>query len=130
MTNSTMENGVNMCLKNWQVYKQFIDSRGVLGVIDDRDIPFKIKRVFWITNVSIGEERGHHSHKECEQAIICLAGNFNVLLDGNKYQLDYPYNRYLYIPIGTEIILDRFSHDAVCLVLCSEYYDKDEVRDG
>jgi hypothetical protein len=100
-----MESGANMLLKNWKIYKQFIDTRGVLGVIDDRDIPFNIKRVFWITNVPEGQARGHHSHRECSTD-----------------------NRGLYIPTGTRIILSDFSSDAICLVLCSEYYDESEVQ--
>lgn len=122
-----MGNGANMSLENWKTYKQFIDNRGVLGVIDDRDIPFEIKRVFWISNVPGNQSRGHHSHKECEQAIVCLAGDFKVRLNDETYHLDYPYNRFLYVPVGTQITLDDFSPDAICLVLCSEYYDEDEV---
>jgi mannose-6-phosphate isomerase-like protein (cupin superfamily) len=113
--------------KNWKTYKQFIDPRGALGVIDDREIPFKIKRVFWISNVPQGQSRGHHSHKECEQVIICLAGRFDVRLDNEQYLLSVA-NVMLYVPIGTEIILSNFSPDAVCLVLCSEYYDENEVQ--
>lgn len=122
-----MEDGANMCLENWKTYKQFIDNRGILGVIDDRDISFEIKRVFWISNVPEDQSRGHHSHKECEQAIVCLAGDFKVRLNEEVYHLDYSYNRFLYVPVDTQITLDVFSPDAICLVLCSEYYNEDEV---
>jgi dTDP-4-dehydrorhamnose 3,5-epimerase-like enzyme len=117
-----------MLSKNWKIYKQFIDTRGVLGVIDDRDIPFKIKRVFWIVNVPEGQTRGHHSHRECEQVVICLAGSFDVQLDEMYDHLKSTDNRGLYIPTGTRVILSNFSSDAICLVLCSEYYDESEVQ--
>lgn len=107
-------------------FKQFIEKRGSLGVIDDRDIPFKIKRVFWIKDVPSFGSRGHHSHKECEQVIVCLAGSFTVWLDALQYGLNET-SKALYVSANTRIELDNFSADAICLVLASEYYDEDEV---
>lgn len=107
-------------------YKLFNDSRGILGVIDDRGLLFKIKRVFWIRDVPPGETRGHHYHKECEQLIVCALGSVTVWLDEVRYDLDEN-GPALYVPKNTVIELDGFSPDALILVLCSEYYNEDEV---
>lgn len=102
------------------------DSRGTLGVIDDRDIPFEIKRVFWITDVPPGAVQGNHSHRKCEQVIICLSGCFVAQLNDEIYRLTGDSDA-LYVPANTHIALSDFSSDAVCLVLCSEYYDASDV---
>lgn len=106
-------------------FKQVVDKRGVLGVIDDKMTGFPIKRVFWITNVPAGATRGHHAHKECQQVIICLLGSFTVWLDGVPQDLhdDYPA---LEVKTGVNVILGNFTNNAVCLVLCSEYYQEDD----
>lgn len=123
-----MENGVSILSENLKTYKRFTDERGFLGVIEDRDIPFQIKRVFWIRDVPEGQTRGHHSHRECEQLIVCLNGVFNVQMDREFHRLSIV-SRALYVPVGSHIILSNFSSSAVCLVLASEYYNAgDYVR--
>jgi hypothetical protein len=102
------------------------DERGNLGVIDDRDIPFKIKRVFWITNVPANATRGNHAHRDCEQVIICLLGSFVATVDGQVYQMTNDSGHVL-AATGSYIQLSAFSPNAVCLVLCSEYYSASDV---
>lgn len=93
----------------------FHDDRGFLTVWD-KNVPFNVKRIFWIYNVPEGESRGNH-YVRCHQMIVPLKGFFFV----NGQMLDNP-AKGLYIPKGTFVRLDLFSPDAVCLVLCSETY--------
>jgi len=95
----------------------FEDERGMLAVWDE-NVPFAVKRVFWIYNVPWGHTRASHE-TSCEQAIFAVAGSFMV----NDHLLSDPVEG-LYIPTGTFITLHDFSLDAVALVLCSEHYDK------
>lgn len=104
----------------------FHDKRGSLGVIDDRELPFKIKRVFWITNVPAGATRGNHSHKDCQQAILCLSGSFIVTIDRKK-RVMFSDSGMVLAPAGSYIQLSDFAPDTVCLVLCSEYYNASDV---
>lgn len=106
--------------------KHYQDERGKLSVIDDRNIPFRIRRVFWITDVPPPAARGHHAHRDCEQVIICAAGSFDLHLDGKKRTMT-GYSEMAHAPAGCYISLDNFSPDAVCLVLCSEYYNASDV---
>lgn len=99
----------------------FEDERGLLTVWD-RQVPFTVKRVFWIYNVPKGYIRAGHQHKVCEQVIFAVSGSFKI----NNELLDDP-ARGLYIPTGTFITLHDFSENAVALILCSEPYDISEL---
>lgn len=114
--------------------QKIIDPRGNLTVTEQfKNIPFDIKRVYWVYDVPGGESRGGHAHKECKEFIIAVSGSFHVTLDnGNEkttYLLNHPYQGLL---VGTGVwrTLDDFSSGAVCLVLASELYDEDDyIRD-
>ena len=113
---------------------KIIDPRGNLTVAEQlRNIPFGIKRVYWVYDVPGGESRGGHAHKKCKEFIIAVSGSFHVTLDNGKektiYLLNHPYQGLL---VETNIwrTLDDFSSGAVCLVLASEPYDEnDYIRD-
>lgn len=103
----------------------FTDERGNLTVYDT-GLPFTLKRVFWIWGVPKGQERANHAHEICEQIIIPLAGAFIIEIDNDKrYYLKA--HTGLYIEAGHKIRLYSFSEGAICLVLCSEHYDMNEV---
>lgn len=104
----------------------FTDNRGKLTTYDpgNQDLPFEPKRVFWIYDVN--GERANHSHEVCEQIIIPIAGDFTIEIDDNKYLLTR--HTGLYIETGYKIRLYNFSEDALCLVLCSEYYDERDIK--
>ncbi|MBQ0075477.1 MAG: WxcM-like domain-containing protein [Prevotella sp.] len=110
------------------------DPRGNLSFVQGvKDIPFEIKRVYWIYDVPGGESRGSHAHKELQQLIIAASGSFRVTLDDGKekqtYYLNKPYEG-LYVPSGVWRDLGDFSSGAVCMVLASDYYNADEyIRD-
>lgn len=97
------------------------------------DIPFPIKRVFYIYDIPGGEGRGAHAHKECHQFLVAVSGSFEVeLTDGINNRivfLNQP-NHGLHIPPGIWAAERNFSSGAVCLVLTSHAYDEnDYIRD-
>jgi len=101
----------------------FTDERGKLTVAEG--LPFAIQRAFWIHGVT-GLPRGGHAHVKCEQMIVCMAGKFDISVDGRApIALTTP--RFgLYVPPGHVVTLDNWSAGAVALVLCSHEYDEDD----
>ena len=98
-----------------------------------KNIPFDVKRVYYLYNIPTAEERGGHAHYALEQYIVAISGSFDVILnDGvNKktVTLNSP-NIALHIVPGLWRDLTNFSSDSVCLVLASHIYDaKDYIRD-
>jgi hypothetical protein len=106
------------------------DPRGNLTVAEGcGEMPFDIKRAYWVYDVPAGESRGGHAHKRLRQLVIALSGSFTVTLDNGSERktvlLNHPWQGLL---IDTNIwrTLDDFSSGAVCLVLASEHYDEDD----
>lgn len=113
---------------------KYFDVRGNLSVIEEeKDVPFKIERTYWIYDVPGGEQRWGRAFKECQEFIVSLSGSFDVILDdGNERQVLTLNRSYygLYIPKGMWRILDNFSTNAVALVMASTRYDEDDyIRD-
>lgn len=113
---------------------KFLDERGNLSVIEEmKDIPFKIKRVYWIYDVPGGEARGGHAYRENQEFIVALSGSFDVILDDGKEKQTFHLNRSyygLFVPNGIWREMDNFSTNSVALVLSSTKYDvKDYIRD-
>lgn len=114
--------------------KHHSDRKGNISVVENnKDIPFDVKRVYYLYDVPGGESRGAHAHKELSQLIIAASGSFTVTLDdGNvkrTFLLNRPYQG-LYIVPGIWRTLDDFSSGSVCLVLASHEYDeKDYIRE-
>ncbi|MBR5087222.1 MAG: WxcM-like domain-containing protein [Muribaculaceae bacterium] len=107
---------------------------GNLSIVENANqIPFDIKRVYYLYDVPGGEERGGHSHKKLKQFMIAISGSFDVIIDDGARQkcitLNRPYMGLLIVP-GIWRIINNFSSGAVCLVIASEHYDEsDYVRD-
>lgn len=107
---------------------------GSLAFIESmRDIPFEIKRVYYIYDVAEGARRGLHAHKKLEQYLICIHGNCTILLDDGTEQqetiLSDP-SEGLYVGPGLWREMYNFSPGAVLLVLASDYYDEsDYIRE-
>jgi dTDP-4-dehydrorhamnose 3,5-epimerase-like enzyme len=103
------------------------DQRGNLSVIEGGDqIPFAIKRVYYLYDVPGGSSRAGHGHKELQQLIVAMSGSFDVIVDDGvrrrKFQLNRSYFG-LYIPKGMWREVENFSSGGVCLVLASTIYD-------
>ena len=98
-----------------------------------RNIPFEIKRIYYIYDVSNGARRGFHAHKNLQQVLFCIHGSCKILLDDGKekeiVELNDPAEGLVVRnPIWREMF--DFSPGAVLLVLASEYYDEsDYIRD-
>jgi len=97
------------------------------------DIPFEIKRVFYLYDIPGGEDRGAHAHKKCHQFIIAASGSFDILVDDGLNKRTFSLNRPYYgfhIPPGIWAAEMGFSSGAICLVLTSHVYDEnDYIRD-
>ena len=103
------------------------DKRGCLSIAEARkDIPFAIERVFWIYDVSEGEERGAHSHNECAEVVVPVCGAFDMTVDDGVTQttvhLSSPCKGIL-IPAGVWCRLSNFSPNTICVVMASHPYN-------
>jgi hypothetical protein len=108
-------------------------SGNITPVSNNLEIPFAIKRIFYIYDIPGGEDRGAHAHKECHQFLIAASGSFEIEMnDGNTKRtimLNRPYYG-LHIPPGIWAAEKGFSSGAICLVLTShKYTESDYIRD-
>ncbi len=113
---------------------KIIDKRGNLSFIEEwNNIPFKIRRVYWIYDVPGGEYRGSHAFKESEEFIVALSGSFDVFLHNGKEEKKYSLNRSyygLYVPKLVFRRLENFSTNSLALVLASTHFKQnDYIRD-
>jgi len=103
---------------------------GNITVVEgDKNVPFDIKRLYYLYDIPGGEDRGGHAHKELRQLIVATSGSFNVLLDDGYNKKIVTLNRpdfgLLVVPgIWRELI--EFSSGAICLVLASDRYDEND----
>lgn len=116
------------------VFQPHGDDRGQLVALEEfKDIPFEIKRVYYMYDTKEGVRRGFHAHKSLEQILVCIHGTCKILLDNGKEKkiipLEKPYEG-LYIANDMWREMYDFSPDAVLLVLASQIYDEaDYIRD-
>lgn len=109
------------------------DQSGSLVALEaERNVPFIIKRIYYIFSVQAGVARGFHAHRNLKQVVICLSGRCRIVLDnGSQRQetwLDSP-TKGLVIDDLVWREMHDFSEDCVLLVLASEYYDEaDYIR--
>jgi WxcM-like, C-terminal len=96
------------------------------------EVPFDIRRVFYLFDIPGGESRGAHAHKECHQFLVAASGAFEILLDDGRVQRQVMLNRPymgLHIPPGIWASELNFSSGAICLVLASHgYSETDYIR--
>lgn len=116
-----------------ELSKHHSDRKGNLTVVGNTtDIPFEVKRTYYLYDVPGGESRGGHAHRGLHQLIVAASGSFTVTLDDGyvkrTFMLNRPYQGLLVVP-GIWRTLDDFSSGAVCLVLASEgYSEEDYIR--
>jgi dTDP-4-dehydrorhamnose 3,5-epimerase-like enzyme len=107
---------------------------GNITVVENyTDIPFDVKRIYYLYDMPGGESRGGHAHKKLSQYLVAASGAFDVLLYDGKTKRTISLNRpyyALHIVPGIWRELSNFSSGAVCLALASELYDEnDYIRD-
>ncbi|PIA77548.1 hypothetical protein BFR04_08905 [Gaetbulibacter sp. 4G1] len=112
---------------------KILDKRGNLSFFESSNqIPFDIKRTYWIYDVPGGEIRGSHAFKESTEFIIALSGSFDVILNDGVEEKRFSLNRSyygLYVPNLLWRRLENFSTNSLALIVSSmEYNEKDYVR--
>ena len=127
-------------MKNNTVYNcsvvdlpQVHTNAGNISVVEnDNNIPFKIKRIYYLYDIPEGESRGGHAHYELEQYIIAVNGSFDVILDDGVNKKIFCLNRpfiALHVVPGIWRELDNFSSCSICMVLASnKYLESDYIR--
>ena len=108
--------------------KHHSDRKGNLTVVQNGEtLPFDVKRVYYLYDVPGGEERGAHAHRDLCQLMIAASGSFTETLDDGKCNRPY---QGLYVKPGMWRDLGDFSSGAVCMVLASDVYLKEDyIRD-
>jgi dTDP-4-dehydrorhamnose 3,5-epimerase-like enzyme len=110
------------------------DERGsLISLEENKNIPFEIKRVYYIFDTKNNIRRGFHAHKKLKQLLVCVSGSCKILLDDGKSKeemsLDHP-NKGLLIESMIWREMFDFSPDCVLMVLADEVYDEsDYFRD-
>lgn len=109
------------------------NSLGNIAVIENKVIPFEIKRVYYLYDIPSSAIRGGHAHKDLQQVLIAISGSFDVVLkDGTSVKtvtLNKP-DKGLLIKYDIWRELENFSSGAVCLVLASDvFHEADYIRD-
>lgn len=113
---------------------KILDPRGNLSFFENSNqIPFDIKRTYWIYDVPGGGIRGSHAFKESHEFIIALSGSFDVVLNNGSTEIKYSLNRSyygLYVPSLLWRRIENFSTNSLALIVSSISYDKnDYLRD-
>lgn len=115
-------------------FQQHGDQRGMLVAIEEyKDIPFEVKRVYYMYDTRKEVHRGFHAHKNLEQVLICVNGSCKVKLDNGVetkiVSLEKPYEG-LYVSNNIWREMYDFAENTVLMVLASNYYDEEDyIRD-
>ena len=115
-------------------FPKILDPRGNLSFLEDnRQVPFAIKRCYWIYDVPGGEIRGSHAYATLQEVIIALSGSFTVVLNNGEKEESYTLNRSyvgLYVPAMYWRRMENFSTNSLALIIADKSYDdKDYIRD-
>lgn len=109
---------------------KILDRRGNLSIVEEnKEIPFKIKRTYWIYDVPGGEIRGGHAYNENQEFIIALSGSFDIIIDDGKARRKFSLNRSyygLYVSQQLWRQIENFSTNSLALVLSSTIYDEND----
>ena len=115
------------------VSKVHNESGNITVVENGENIPFDVKRIYYLYDIPGGEVRGGHAHYELEQFIIAASGSFDLVLDDGKNKKRVTLNRpnlALHIVPGLWRELDNFSSGSISMVLASHAYDEsDYIRE-
>jgi hypothetical protein len=116
-----------------EMNKHHHETGNISVVENNKTIPFRIRRAYYLYDVPGGVARGGHAHKNLFQLIVAASGSFDVILSDSSvkrtFTLNRPYHGLLVVP-GIWRELNNFSSGAVCLVMASLIYDEDDyIRD-
>lgn len=115
-------------------FKPLGDERGSLVALEsEKNVPFEIKRVYYIFGTKEGVARGYHAHRNLKQVAVCVTGSCRFVLDDGMHREEI----FLNSPTTGLIIEDMvwremhdFSADCVLMVLADQHYDEsDYIRD-
>ncbi|MBQ6564371.1 MAG: FdtA/QdtA family cupin domain-containing protein [Clostridiales bacterium] len=111
-------------------FEEHGDDRGILIALEEnKNVPFDIRRCYYMYNTQPGVRRGFHAHKSLEQILVCVSGSCKILLDDGQSKetvlLDRP-NKGLYIAHNIWREMFDFSDNAVLMVLASKLYDESD----
>lgn len=115
-------------------FPQVAEPRGNLSFLEgNNQVPFSIKRIYFLYDVPSGATRGGHAHKKLSELVIALSGSFDVILDDGTEKKRIFLNRPhygLFIPPGLWREIENFSSNSVLLALASDIYNEtDYIRD-
>lgn len=109
---------------------RFLDVRGNLSFVEQTNqIPFEIKRTYWIYDVPGGEARGGHAFKQNQEFIVALSGAFDVVVDDGDNRQIFPLNRSyygLYVPSGLWRSIENFSTNSLALEFGSTHFNSND----
>lgn len=109
---------------------KILDARGNLSFAQNNaQIPFEIKRTYWLYDVPGGESRGGHAYRKTEEFVIALSGSFDVIVDDGKEKKIFHLNRSyygLYIPKGMWREMNNFSTNSLALEFASTKYNPED----
>lgn len=111
-------------------FKNITNKYGHLTPIESNyDVPYEIKRIFYIYGVPDGDTRGHHAHRKTYQTLICVHGSVKVKTKTPNQEEIYELNKPdIGLLIGPMIWAEQFDYtpDTVLLVLTSDYFDEND----
>lgn len=111
------------------LYKIHNRAGNITIVEGKKNVPFEVKRIYYLYDIPGGEGRGGHAHRELRQLIVAASGSFNVILDDGKDKKTFYLNRpdygLLVVPCIWRELVD-FSSGAICLVLASDIYKEED----
>ena len=109
------------------------ENQGVLHVFESDKIPFKIKRIFTVVNAYAKSKRGEHAHKVCNQLLVCLSGEIELLCDDGKNKETFLLESggdSIWVPSGVWAEQTYNTNNSVLLVICDKSFDEDDyIRD-
>jgi hypothetical protein len=123
-----MKNSIYDCVI--MLFRKIHNRAGNITIVEgQKDVPFDVRRIYYLYDIPGGENRGGHAHKELSQLIVAASGSFNVLLDDGQNKkiatLNRPDYGLMVVP-GIWRELFEFSSGAICLVLASHKYDEND----
>jgi len=125
-------NSVNDC-KIINLHKIHNLAGNIVSLENIKNIPFEVKRIYYLYDVPMGSERGGHGHYELEQFIIAASGSFTFIIDDGMNKKEFFLNnpsKALYIKSGMWREIKNFSSGSICMVLAShKYQESDYIRE-